>query len=129
MLNKYMYDEKLSKNKNKYPILFDFLSSKNINISNTFIVDTPIFNLYYIVSGQLLSKHISVLELITDEFDFSIFKNNEYQIFIFPTEDIYDNDMMSITYKYNEKLRIYYELNNWGEKVLLRKNKLKRLYG
>jgi hypothetical protein len=129
MKNKYFGGTNLIENKNKFPILFNFLTSKNINISNTFIVDTPIFNLYYVENNQLLSKHLSVLEVITDEFNFSIFKNNEYQIFIFPTEDIYDNDMKSITYKYNERLRIYYELSNWGEKVLLRKNKLKRLYG
>jgi hypothetical protein len=129
MKNKYFEGTKLIENKSVYPFLYSFLTSKNINISNIFIVDMPAFNLYYVENEQRMSKNVSVLDVITDDLDFSIFKNNEYQIFIFPTEDIYDNDMKSITYKYNERLRIYYELSNWGEKVLLRKNKLKRLYG
>jgi len=125
-INKYIIVNKLLENKTKYPKIHNFLFSKKIDISNVFIVDTPVFNLYYHEHNQLSSKHVSVDEHLTKNFNYSIF-NKKYQVFVFPTEDIYDDKLL--IHKYEERLRIYYELNNWGKFILLRKNKFERIYG
>ena len=127
-INKYFNFKKLLEHRQEYQIIYDFLLSKNINLSNVFIVNTPAFLAYYTENNMVLSKNIVVNDILIENVDFSIF-SDKYQVIIFPFEDVYNKMDIPLTDRYEERLRLYYELNYWGEKVFIRKNKMKRIYG
>jgi len=111
--------------KDKYPILYKYISNLNINMENIFIMETPVGVIYYLdIDFNLFSDSVGVYyktyEEIKNHLAFS-------KVYIYPEEDMKILFPGSQHIKYNDYLRIYL---TEPDKVLnkrLRKQKFNRL--
>jgi len=121
MQKKKYIGKSIIKERNKFPLLYDYLKTLHINLKNIYITVLPQAIVYYTMNNDLYSENVELkykeLKNIRNHLKYST-------VYIFPEEDLYDDNKVN---KYEDFLRIFLTEDDNDIKGKLRKDKLKRL--